>query len=145
MIGYEKLERAVKDQVITRFGIDETLCQQGDVDTLFDALQKTNALVGFLLEYGGGGKLRHAPFNGKSWLWVLNGYALVRFEGDTKKIEEDARKIVDQLLPLFNGSPTLGGLSALASITEIDMPVPSTVNDVPFYWIPFSIEIMEKI
>jgi hypothetical protein len=145
MIGYQALEQAVKGRVVTVFELNASLCQAGDVDALFQALQQTGAKLGFLLEYAGGERVHDAPFNGKSWLWHMNGYALVRFDGDSAKIEIDARQIVDTVINLFDGSHTLGNLAAVARVNEIDEPLPSTVNDVPFYWIPFLINVMEKI
>ncbi len=145
MIGYTRIEAAVKSRIVNRFGVDETLCQQGDIDVLFTALQSAGAPLGFLLEYAGGTRLKDAPFNGRMWGWHMNGYALVRFEGDTEKIEDDARVIVDRLTGLFEQAHTLDGLVAVTFISEIDMPIPSNINDVPFYWIPFTVEVMEKI
>jgi hypothetical protein len=145
MIGYEVVEQAVKVRIIHVFGIDEPLCQKGDMDALFESMQKVNAPRGFLLEYAGGEKLKNAPFNGKMWGWLMNGYALVRYQGDSTQIEIDARQTVDQIVKLVDGFQTLGGLVALASLIEIDPPMPSTINDVPFYWIPFTINIMERI
>ena len=68
-------------------------------------------------------------------------FALVRFDGDPAKIEADARQIVDQVITIFDDKHTLGGLAAIAKVVSIDEPLPSTVNDVPFYWIPFLIDI----
>lgn len=145
MIGYQVLEQAVKERVVLIFGLEDDLCQKGDVDALFQAVQQRGAPLAFLLEYAGGERMRDAPFNGKAWLWHMNGYALIRFDGDTAKIEADARQIVDKIITLFDGTHTLGSLAALAVITDIDEPLPSTVNDVPFYWIPFLINVTEKI
>ena len=145
MIGYQVLEQAVKERVIAVFELNESLCQKGDVDALFQALQQTNSPLGFLLEYGGGQRLQESPFSGKSWQWNMTGFALVRFDGDPAKIEVDARQIVDKVITIFDDKHTLGGLAAIAKVMSIDEPIPSTVNDVPFYWIPFLIDIMEKI
>ena len=145
MIGYERIENAVKERVIATFGVDATLCQQGDVDALFEEMQKANAPIGFLLEFAGGTRLKQAPFNGKSWQWRVYGYAIIRYQGDNAKIEDDARLAMDKIITLFDGSHTLGGLAALATLSEIDQPMPSTINDVPFYWVPFTVDVVEKI
>ena len=34
----------------------------------------------------------------------MNVYALVRYEGDSSKIEVDARQTIDQVFTLFDGS-----------------------------------------
>ena len=144
MIGYERIESAVKERVIATFGVEPALCQQGDVDALFEEMQNVDAPLGFLLEFAGGTRLKQPPFNGKSWQWRVYGYALLRFQGDAAKIERDARNAMDKIITLFGGSPTLGGLTALATLSEIDQPLPSTINDVPFYWVPFTVDVLEK-
>src|SRR5512141_1544059 len=131
MTGYQVLEQAVKERVIAVFELDESLCQKGDVDALFQALQQTNSAIRFLLEYGGGQRLKEPPFSGKSWQWNMTGFALVRFDGDPAKIEADARQIVDKVITIFDDKHTLGGLAAVARVAAVDEPLPSTVNDVP--------------
>ena len=145
MIGYEVIEEAVKQRVLIVLTLDASLCQKGNIDALFEALQTAGASLGSLLEYAGGARLTEPPFNGKSWLWRMNGYALLRFQGDAQQIEVDARQVIDKIVTLFDGSHTLGQIAAVARLTDIDMPIPSTVNDAPFYWIPFSVEVTEKI
>ena len=145
MIGYEVIENAVQARVTTVFGLDVSLCEKGNIDSLYDAMQKQGAKIGFLLEYAGGERVKNPPFNGKSWAWYMNGYAVVRYAGDSDQIEVDARKNIDRITTLFDGSHTLGGSAAVAWIEEIEQPIPSTINDVPFYWIPFVMMILEKI
>ena len=145
MIGYEVIEEAVKQRVISVYAITDALCQKGNIDALYEAMQTAGSPFGVLVEYAGGRRLAEPPFNGKSWLWSMNGYLLVRFQGDAQQIEVDARQAIDKLVTLFDASHTLGQITAVARLTDIDIPIPSTINDVPFYWIPFSVEVTEKI
>jgi hypothetical protein len=145
MIGYGEIEKAVQARVMTVFELEEPVVQLGNVDALFDAMQTAGAPLGFLLEYAGGDRLKNAPFNGRSWAWHMNVYALVRYEGDSSKIEVDARQTIDKILTLVDGSHTLNGTAAVAWLEDIDQPVASTINDIPFYWIPFTLLILEKI
>ena len=145
MIGYEAIEKAVQARAMALFQLDETLVQLGNIDALFDAMQTAGAPVGVLLEYAGGDRLKAAPYNGRTWAWHMNVYVLVRYQGDSDQIEIDARKNIDKITTLVDGSHTLGGTAAVAWVEDIDQPVPSTINDIPFYWIPFSMLILEKM
>ena len=73
MIGYETIESAVKERVITTFGVDAALCQQGDVDALFEEMQKADAPLGFLLEFAGGTRLKQ-----RSLQWQVMAVACIR-------------------------------------------------------------------
>jgi hypothetical protein len=145
MVGYEVIEKAVQSRAMTVFQLDESLVQIGNIDSLFDTLQTSGAPLGILLEYAGGDRLKAAPFNGKTWAWHMNVYVLVRYQGDNDQIEIDARKNIDKIVTLVDGSHTLCGTAAVAWVEEIDQPIASTINDIPFYWIPFSLLILEKI
>jgi hypothetical protein len=45
---------------------------------------------------------------------------------------------------IFHDDPRLGGLSPYTRLVDIDTPEPSTINDVPFYWLPFMITVVDR-
>lgn len=145
MIGYEAIEKAVQARAMTVFELDQALVQLGNIDALYNAMQSAGAPLGILLEYAGGDRLKAAPYNGKTWAWHMNVYVLVRYQGDSDQIEIDARKNIDKITTLVDGSHTLSGTVAVAWVDDIDQPIASTINDTPFYWIPFSMLILEKM
>ena len=146
-MNYSVLEEAVRSQFVTHFGADlpDACCVSGDIDKLFMALQEGDQALGVLLEFGKGAKMKQAPFNGKVWVWVINGILILRYQGDNSNIEQDVRQRIDQVANVFDGHATLGGLTPLVAVTDIDTPEPALVNEVPFYWLPFTIEVLDKV
>ena len=145
-MNYSVVEEAVRSRFVEHYGEDlpDECCVSGDIDQLFTALQEGNYNFGVLLEYGKGSKLKQAPFNGKLWVWVIEGIMVMRYQGDNAAIEQEVRQKIDRLANVFDGHPTLGGLTPLAAVTDIDTPEPALVNEVPFYWLPFTIEVLDK-
>jgi hypothetical protein len=145
-MAYEVIEEAVRQRLIAYIpGLSDSLCVAGDLDGLFEAMSTQGSNIGALLEYDSGVRLMDAPFNGKGWGWTINGYILLRYEGDNKAIEAKARDTVGLLFTLLDGVQTLGGVSALATIKKIESPEPARINDVPFYWVPFLVSALERI
>jgi hypothetical protein len=147
MLGYEKIEELVVGRFIKEFDglLTEELCSRGDLDELFENLQKLGKSEGVLLEFGGGRKLRAAPFNGKAWEWTTDGFYLIKFDGDSSAIEQRARQVADKLCTVLDASKTLGGSVAKIEVVTIEKPEPAKINEVPFYWIPMSIATLERI
>ena len=143
---YSDLEEAVRKHIKFQFpdDLEESRIVAGNLDKLFEAMQAENADMGCLLNYENGAVLNDPPFDGRIWLWAISGLILIRYKGDPIAIEEEARQVIDTLSMLFKGSHTLGGITPLAKIAAIKKPDPGKLNDVPFYWIPFLIEVLEK-
>ena len=145
-MDYEPIETALKAAIVTAFAPDLSLTRvaSGDIDTLFTALQTESAKYGCILDIEEGRLLTDLPFNGRIWLWRIVGSILVRFEGNSLAIEQDARQVIGKLAHLFDHDPRLGGTTQLAKITAIRRPEPSTINDIPFYWITFLVDALDK-
>ena len=58
-------------------------------------------------------------------------------------MEDELREAVNLLAGLFEGNHTLGGITPLVQIERIDQADVTQLNDIPFYWLPFQMTILE--
>ncbi len=72
-MGYPEIEEGVRQKLRYLFVVDDSLVTSDGIDQLFEAMQTQVADLGILLEYGNGDRLREPPFNGKVWLWSIEG------------------------------------------------------------------------
>lgn len=146
-MGFTLIEDALRLRILIQMSdyLDETRCVKSDVDGLYNAMQQAQSNYGCLLDYGGGQRLEEAPYSGKMWQWLISGAFLVRYTGDNRAVEEAARFFIDQIFSILDGDHTLGGICGVARLTEILPPQPGSINDTPFYWLIFTVEVIEKI
>jgi hypothetical protein len=144
MVGYETIERAVIGRLLENFPEDlsATRVKAGDSDSVIDAIfSEENANCGVYLEFGGGRPDRET-FKDQHWKWTIAGVFLIRYHdvSDEKKVREIATK----LARLFAVDARLGGVTPLARITDIDVAEPTRINDIPFFWLPFIVEALDR-
>lgn len=142
-VEYSVVESALITRLIETFSeLSDTRCRAGDVDGVFNAIFEEGEDYGCLIEFGGGRDAAKSPFDKSMWTWRTDCIFFIRYGED---IETKMRAIVDKLAYLTApGQHTLGGTTPLARLYEIGVPEPGTVNDIPFYWIPFTVEIIGK-
>jgi hypothetical protein len=107
-------------------------------------MQSEDADYGCIIDYGDGQRQRRPTFNADIWVWQIIGFFFVRFRGDQVEQDQKARRVIDRLVTLFSNDKRLGGLVAAINVTQISQPEPEKINEVPLYWIPFSIEAIDK-
>jgi len=145
MQGYGPLERAVINQMLRKFPaeLDANRVQGGDIDTVLDAMFTDGFTHGCVFEMGGGREGSGSAFERDAWVWSLFGYYIIRYTEDMA-IEAVMRDIVSRLSTLFDDNRRLNDLSPLARITRIEAPEPVKVNDIPFYWITFIVDVIDR-
>ena len=143
MKGYSTIETAVKDRFIAYFSdiLDSTNTQIGDVDAVLDSIFTNDGDYGVVFEFGGG---RPDPqtFAKAEWRWSIDGVFLIRYRGD--ETEDALRSIIDRLANIFTGVETLNNVAAFLRVSGINLAEPATINDIPFYWMPFSVEARDR-
>ena len=149
MVGYTACENAVKTRILAHFSAELTkdeYCQCGDSDTLFTALFRDSASYGCLIDIGNpaGRDITDAPFKGQIISWQIIGVFILRYGGENITIEVSARAIIDKIASLFSNDHTAGGVASRFRVVLIDPPERVDVNDLPFYFIGFNIEVWDK-
>ncbi len=145
-MGYSVIEAAIRTKIVGHFAnLSDTRVVCGDIDSLFDAMMSEGVGLGVLLDYENGKRLRDAPFNGKMWAWYIEANFFIQYTGNNAEMESKAREVVQGIFTLFDGDHTVGGITPIAVVLEILQPEPGKINDIPFYWIPFKIQAMEKV
>jgi hypothetical protein len=146
MVGYTMLENAVVEKLITHFSgeLSPSRCKPGDMDAVMEAIFTENAYHGCIIEYAGGYESARSPFDKSVWVWSMFCIFVIRYDDGGRDIEAMMRSVVDKLATLLEGDHTLSGVTARARITEINAAEPVTVNEYPFYWLPFTVEVIDR-
>lgn len=121
-----------KDQVVA-----------GAIDILFKQVIGETKKYGCIIDFGGGVRTKVEPFAKRIWSWAVIGVILIRYKGEAKEMEDELREAVNLLAGLFEGNHTLGGITPLVQIERIDQADVTQLNDIPFYWLPFQMTILE--
>lgn len=150
--SYVASEEAIRQAIIaqTNFDLTEDTC--GNVfDVVFANMYENEKTYACVLNVGGGSRATAEPFNagtigrrGKIWKWFVMGMLMIRYFGDTELIETQLRQAIDQIRELFSDDPRLGGAVDYIETISIDMPENADVNDIPFYFLFFTMEVWEK-
>lgn len=147
-MNYSVLETAIVDEIRTHFRVDhQDQVSAGDVDKLLGQMVSEGREYGVLLEFGGGirrGRSEEEPFSQRIWQWSIIAVFMLRYKGETDKVEEQLREVIDRLSSLFEQDHTLGGVTPWVRLGRIDQPEIVKMNDIPMYWIPFEIMVFEK-
>lgn len=140
---YEVYEDALCAHLITSFPnhLSATRCKSADPDTVLTAIFEENSLYGCVLDFGRGFEDSREPFKTQVWVWQIVGIFFVRFD---ESVEPHARQIISILKRLFENDHTLGGVSPRVRMVGIETPEPTQVNDIPFYFIPFTVEFWDR-
>lgn len=145
-MGYREKEQAVIDAIYAAFSEQMDHTDQvvaGDIDTLLTQLFGESKKYGCLLDFGGGSRSFIEPFKKKIWNWSIIGVFMLRYTGEIKEVEDELREIIEILATLFEGDHTLDGKTPWVRIERIDQPEVTQMNDVPMYWLPFEIRVVE--
>lgn len=142
-MSYTSIENGLIQRFVEHFQGDltEDRISAGDPDTVVDAIFQGNKNYGVVLEHGGGREDVNKPFTKPVWIWSIDGVFFIRYSDD---VENRLRYIVDKLSTLLVDDFRLGGTTPMAKFTSIYSPEPATINDIPFYWLSFTIEALDK-
>ncbi len=144
---YTEIENAIVNHIYNHFDDDfvdhKNQVIAGSIDILIDQLFGKSKKYGCLVDFGGGGRTRVEPFKKEIWQWSIICVFMVRYEGDTQEIEGDLRLVINRLTTLFRQDHTVGGITPLAKLARIDQREVVQMNDIPMYWIPFEISVIE--
>lgn len=145
MIGYNTIESAVVERIIGTFPdeLNSDVCKAGDFDAVLDNMFNSNNDYGCLVEFDGGFRMNNSPFDRLIWTWSMLGIFLVRYTGN-QETEERMRDIVSKLATMFQDDFKLGGVTAIAHVSRVTTPDTAQINDIPFYWIPFQIDVIDR-
>jgi len=142
MDGYSPLETAVVNRFIEYFTeLKESNCKAGDIDSVFEAIFSEALDYGCFFEFDGGVDTPRKPFKVPVWVWTVSGVFLVKYG---ENIETKMRDIIDKLALVFDNDHTVGGVSPYVHLFQIGRSEPGEINNVPFYFIPFGIEIYDR-
>lgn len=146
MVKYSDAEEAVLQKLLTHFSttLNEDRCKVADIDSVFLAMLEEDEDYGCVIDYSDGRRQTRAPFTGDIWVWGITGFFLLRYRTNAAEHDAMVRNVIDTLPSLFNDDRRLGGIVALVNVTQIGPPEPERINDVPVYWIPFAIEVIDK-
>lgn len=145
MNGYTAIESAVVTRFIEYFTseLSDTRCKAADIDAVLDAMYDENSEYGCLFEFGGGSDEPRKPFIKDAWAWYVDGLFMIRL---SKDIDQKKRAIIDRLTKVFSSGEDrrLGGLSPKVTMVNIGKAELGDINDVPFFFIPFQIEALDR-
>jgi len=141
-MDYATIEEAVRAKLVETFnGLSDTRCKVGDLDSVFQNMLSEGELQGCILDFLRGYPDTQQPFKTQIWIWRIMGIFLIQY---SPTIETDMRDVVSSLSSMFAADHTLGGLTARVMISEIDTPEPASIQDVSFYWIPFTVDVFDR-
>jgi hypothetical protein len=142
---YSEPEEAVRQGLIALNVLDlnEDTCVK-DLDNLYASYKEQGKTFYCWLVPGGGNRDQREPYRSRIWQWRVFGFILISYEGDSQKIEDDIRIVYDTLGTFLEGNETLGDTVDKADIVSIDPPERADINDDPFMWIGFVIEIWAR-
>jgi hypothetical protein len=154
MQDYLFVENLVVQRLIAHFPdeLSESRCKAGKVDQVLEAVFKENANYGCVVDFGGGSDDLDKAFARPQWTWRLVGVFLIRLaagedsEDPTEQIEINLRRIIDKLPHLFGspGQETLDRQVGFVRVVSVDVPELGDVNDVPFYFLPFTVTVIDR-
>ena len=147
-MGYNEKEQAVVNHIYSKFEAAGKMDHPNQVvsstiDKVFKQIVGEGKKYGCLLDFGGGARRNVEPFKKEIWAWSIIGVIMIRFMGDTDTVEEDLREVIEVLQTLFTEDHTLNNVTPWVRIDRIDQAEIMELNDVPLYWLPFQITIVE--
>jgi hypothetical protein len=145
LIGYETCENIIKDYMIEALPWTTTkTVVAGELDDLLNVMVGESYTFGIYLDYFGAHRDRPTEkFNGKTWVWEIVGMVLIRVDPNT--IETDMRRKITDIASLFIANHTVGGQVLKAEVVDIGLPEAGAVNDIPFYWCPFTVHVWDRV
>lgn len=144
-VGYETIESAVIQRILEVFDVElePDRVSSGDIDAVFDGIMREETIYeyGAWTDFGGGRQDNQKPFKTPVWIWTIVGFLVIQ-RSDT--IEQKLRSAVTKILGLFDEDHTLGGVTPYIRVVAIGEGQVVNVNDIPFYFLPFTIEAFDR-
>jgi hypothetical protein len=144
---YTEIENAIVEAIYSHFDDDfvddRDQVVAGSIDILLKQLLGESKKYACLVEFGGGGRTRVEPFKHPIWQWSIICVFMIRYTGDVQDVEGKLRSVINRLSTLFKQDHTVGGITPRARIERIDQAEVTQMNDVPMYWVPFEISVLE--
>jgi len=144
MRGYRAIEDALIARLVAAFPgeLNPNRVKASDLDAVVDAMFSEGSPYGVYIEFGGGRPDSQQVMKGLDWHWTFAGVFLIQYTGiDT---DMSVREIATRLASMLKEDPTLGGVSPLARVSDIDVAEPIKINDTPFYWMPFVVTGLDR-
>lgn len=138
MTSFEAAENALVDKLRTLDFLDEGNCRAGETDACFRYAMSSGTKYVCVTDYAGG---RNA--GRRLWAHSISVMFAIRVEGEVE-VEEDVRMVVDSLFDLILPENDLDGV-ANASIDAAQAPIPASRNDVPFVYLFFTVEAVQRM
>ena len=84
------------------------------------------------------------PFSNEIWAYTFSGILMIRLN-DLTNIETEMVSIIDKVRSTGGNFPRgVNQTAALFRIYNIQKPIPTTIADTPYYFLPFMIRIFDK-
>ena len=147
-MSFQDLSDAVLGEVKTAFASlveYKDAIQMGDLDRMLNVVFEGNSTIGIMLAFVGGVREANAQFAGKRWRWSWVGAVMILYKGEDALIEDQLAQTLDILRTLMVGNHTLGGAVFAGHVVSISTPEKVAVGDGVAYWVPFNIEVTDKI
>jgi len=99
---------------------------------------------GIWVEFGGGEPEILPPMRKHMWIWTIDGVLIIRYTGNDLTMEETLGDRIDQLFRAFaTPNHAIDGITPLVKIAWIGKPDAVSVEDTPFYFLPFTIKLID--
>ena len=145
MADYLELEDAVVARLRQHFltELSESRCMSGNIDAVLDGVFSEGADYGCVIEFNGGYLDSNSSFGKDTWVWSMLGIFFIRFT-DPVIVEQNLRQVLGKLKTVFSSDYSLGGLTPRVRIARIESSEPAQINDVPFYWLSFEVQAIDR-
>lgn len=142
---YKDIENEVRTRITAQIPELSATRVSTSLDKVLNALFNENARHGLIIEFNGGRRELREPFKKVSWVWTIACVMPIRLldTEDEEAIEDDLRVMVDKVSRLLVDDHTLSGMALKVEVVDIGRAEPGSVNDIPFYWLPFIVEATE--
>jgi len=115
-----------------------------DMYTVAESVYSEGLEHGMWLEFGGGEPEVLPPFRKPVWIWTIDGVLLIRYTGNDATMEERLGERIDELFNVFSTpNHAIDNITPLVKIAWIGKPDAVSVEDTPFYFLPFTIKLID--
>ena len=141
---YSVIEQKIIDEFINHFSEVDANTVSTSLDEMLTNVFSGEKRYGILVEFNGANKASREPFKRMVWTINVDCILFIRLSDSTdmETIEDDLRVVINKMFSLFSDNPRLDGTVAKVELIDIGRPEPSKVNDIPFYVLPFIIEVI---
>lgn len=99
---------------------------------------------GLWVEFSTGEQEIMPPFRKHMWTWTLDGAVLIRYTGNDTTMEETLSAMIDKLFYVFaTPNHAIDDITPYVKIPWIGKPEAVSVEDTPFYFLPFVVKIID--